>query len=789
MNRIFEMSDQKELQCSPSNISGLGDANLNLTRDQIMSKEAQMTNEHDTHTNCINKDSSMHRSESGFTTWKELKKNSASQLHRYPSGNNNTSMIFGTPNFSVRKSNSLPNLQLQQVKNALCGQDGSKSIMNYCGKMHELLSVQMESESSGPSYSPKILNTSTTSSSEQQPNPPAFNLVKLFIKQKTNSADTCMDVSSGCWPSDASLSAEQKARKKSMYDSGKGSALSKHEEATNAAEIQYDSLDLPPQSGAVAKSDADLAKTTPNQKNDLYRQTIESTSNRARTENSADARNQHIANVNNNNSYERESLKETMRSISDTSRTSDNITQVFGRSKIPISSITRSIQTSVLKQSFKVVPPSFLAQLNENVKSNMQQQAPVYVIYPNYALPDLGFVKNYHSQIVLSPLELKESFPKKRRPMSTADIEQLKQNKYSHVADWKSLLPLLPIEYKKMLRHVPDVELVYEEAQILEKPLFCIATPNRRGHMTPCDCSSCYTSSPGSSGASQPPSSGYAGSSTMFTDFDLPVFSSDHLRSELPAERFDLPPSGTPKNRVSLVQSKRNSLPDDTNAVKYRIDKRHSVQDYNSIRKMGSNDMAQKLTQFNIPLYDQTKENHSLIRRLEYDEETRSRVENFLANVPKSELKYYAEIANILESMENKNGTYDRNELKNQVSYTLAQKRVSFNSSNVLRDHQYGNDRKPFTTPPNSPNISITSARRNFEYLQQNSNKTKQNKIQSNRFKRLQIQWELLSKEAHQMENELCMRSRSGGSTPTSAPNTRVRSKIPRPVSYPTACK
>lgn len=705
-------------------------------------------------------------------------------------------MHFGADNYSVRKSNSLPDLQFQQYSNMFCGVDRSKSITNSLGKGHTLLPPHVECESSGPSYSPKILNIST-SSSDQQSNQPAFNLVKLFIKQKTNSADTCMDVSSGCWPSDASLSADQKVRKKSMYDSGKGSALSKHEGATNDAEIQYDSLDLPPP-GTSEKDRRDVNtnvfEAVSNPKNDLF-----SPTHHVLRDGSINARKQHLANINNNNSIERESLKETLKSVSDTSRTSDNITQVFGKSKIPLSLITRSIQTSALKQSVKVVPPSFLAQLNLNMKSNMQKHAPVYVIYPNYVLPDLGFVKNFHSHIVLSPLGLEESLPKKRRPMSTADIEHLKENEYNNIVDWKSLLSLLPLEYKKMLKHIPEVKMVYNEAQIPQKPLFCMSPPIRRGRVALCDCSSYYTSSPTGSGTSQQPSSGYEGSSAMLTD--------NCLRQSDPfSDTGDLPPSGQMKYDVqkkltSMAKSKRNSMSDDSNSVKHKFEKRYSIQDYSTIPKMDSDNMPQyyrspeeaancriDFSQFKTQLPEQTKGNFTLNHRMEYDEETRSRVEIFLSNVPKSELKYYAEIANILESIENTSSAYDRNELKYQVSCTLAQKHVSFNDNSMPKDHQFGGDVKPFTTPPNSPNISITTARRNLEQHQQNSSKSKQNKIQSNRFKRLQIQWELLSKDAHQMENELLMRSRSGGSTPTSA-TSRARSKIPRPVSYPAASK
>lgn len=185
------------------------------------------------------------------------------------------------------------------------------------------------------------------------------------------------------------------------------------------------------------------------------------------------------------------------------------------------------------------------------------------------------------------------------------------------------------------------------------------------------------------------------------------------------------------------------------------------------------------------------------IEQKEYDDEARSRVEQFLSNVPKSELKYYAEIAKILESIDHISDIYDRNKLKNEVSRALAQKHVSFERDNnggqylgVSNNNESRNTRvmtgRGFITPPNSPNISISAARGNLEQQQKSAKKSKQDKIQSNRFKRLQIQWELLSKDAQQMERELFKETRSGGTTPTSTTqNMTPRSRIPRPVSYP----
>lgn len=528
---------------------------------------------------------SLCRSESGFTTWSKLKKDSSTQLHRYihtkrlfsiyvgivmsieslklnrfvisssinsmvryPSGNNNTSVNVGIrPCSMVRKSSSLPNLQIEQdlTKDYMRCDAVSNSTINSFGKQRIPMPMCHIVDSSSQSDSPQPLQASS-SSNEPQPNQPSFNLVKLFIKQKSSSTDTCMDVSSGCWPSDSSSSVENRHRKKSMYDSGKGSALSKHEEDTHEAEIQYDSLDLPQQPTKTNdNSNANSPRRTAStQSNDLYREVFDSPSHRKYKEFNLNIRNQHLANVNNNNSMDRDSLRETIKSISDASRTSDNITQVYAKTKLSLDMITKSMQTSKIDEGVNVVPPSFLAQLNLNSKTNDQQQAPVYVIYPNYALPDLGFVKNFQSQIVLSPLGLNETFIKKQRPLSTNDIEYIKKKDYNHIIDWKSLAPLLPFEYKRILQHIPEVQNSMNDPKLSQKPMFCMSPPIRRNRPMSCDCSS-YCTTDSSTGSSHPPSSGFRGSSSMLTDSEIDALSTNSgNNNRIIDENAELPPSG-----------------------------------------------------------------------------------------------------------------------------------------------------------------------------------------------------------------------------------------------------
>lgn len=257
----------------------------------------------------------------------------------------------------------------------------------------------------------------------------------------------------------------------------------------------------------------------------------------------------------------------------------------------------------------------------------------------------------------------------------------------------------------------------------------------------------------------------------------------------------------------SSSKSKRNSMTDETTttpssiAIRNRLDKRCSVQD--PYYAPAADAFNPQYYPYGADMFDmnllkatfkseKTKEQMN-IEHKEYDDEARNRVEQFLSSVPKSELKYYAEIANILESLDNISDIYDRNKLKNEVSRALAQKHVSFDRDScqylaVNNDARHARvmTGRGFITPPNSPNISISAARGNIEQQQKSAKKSKQEKIQSNRFKRLQIQWELLSKDAQQMERELFKETRSGGNTPTSTTqNMTPRSRIPRPVSYP----
>lgn len=701
-----------------------------------------------------------------------------------------------------------------------------------------------------------------------------------------------MDVSSGCWPSDSSSSNEQKVRKKSMNDSGKGSALSRHDEDIETS-FQYDSLDVHANQQQQQQSNNQQQQQQQqnherSRSNDLYREVFDSPSHRNYKELNLNIRNNQtrpnsLFNINNNNSIERDSsLKETNKSLSDTSRTSENITQIYHHksTKIPLDMITKSIQTSFIatggsvsgsgggvdnsrskKERFNLVPPSFLAKLN---KFGDKQKAPVYVIYPNYTLPNLDFIKTPTKDIILSPLGYKETLQtrKHQRPYSYNDAsDNGKTHQYKHVADWKSLITLLPTEYCQMLKHIPEVNKNYDENNAIksQRPMFCMSPPIKRSRPQSCDCSSLLsqnitqTSSGGSSGISQPISSGYRGSSTLLTDSELdnPINNNNNnfvYDETVPEQR---PPSGRqPRSILRRCSSggnsnklKRNSMFDEMQ-LKQNVDKRRSVQDpYYMVEGGGSgggitgghniiNDFIPEMTENSklpgqqrqfYPELSEVEINKALNNRINrahlenqmnvtYNRETmdmdaRIRAENFLSSIPKSELKYYAEIASILETMENNTDVYDRVKLKNEVSRALS-KKVSFNNSGSGNGNYLSAGGKTFTTPPNSPNISVAGVSGRLDSCNKDSNSKqqpqqqqidheKQEKINSNRFKRLQIQWELLSKDSIALGKDFCMDDenndeqhemkleiKSGGSTPT---GNLPKSRIPRPVSYPTA--
>ncbi|XP_062537406.1 uncharacterized protein LOC134205817 isoform X2 [Armigeres subalbatus] len=915
-------------------------------------------------------ETAMSVSEVGYTTWSKLRKNGPAQRLPIVATNPLINHISRhAPTCFVRKSLSMPDLKSDeadmvdhadevdhvaevsdqqqeqqqhhrhQLNVSQAANSAATSGESFGKQMRTLLPMYPVPTDSGSDNSVPLKDSNLDNNDDQNQHQPSFNLVKLFIKQKSSSTDTCMDVSSGCWPSDSTNSAsggennnnsntnlvvassKDRCRKKSMNDSGKCSNLGRHDEE----EFQFDSLDAQINNNnnnddgtapsAATNGDERLERTRLNDFNSPVHKrnykaynlnianknlpavnpvvyNLMNNNSNGGASNASSGSNPSSNSINNNNNNNN-SFKDTN---SDASRTSENLTQIFNNNgnndsggnnngakrKVPIEMITKSMQTSFIgtKEKVRVVPPSFLERLN---KLGDKQKAPVFVVYPNYVLPDLGFLKS-QNDVVISPLSFKENFAqrthlRKTRPVSMNDIENIKAKEYKHVLDWKSLITLLPQEYRKLLRNVPEANACSAaEDNAPQKPLFCMTPPLRRGRGVTCDCinilnTQTYNSSSSGGSSSQPPSSGYRGSSTILTDSEMDLLGpsgSGNLSNNLYVYQYDSPaevtsaerpPSGrvAPKGilRRTTVQrapakGKRNSMFEENHKAGQNLEKRRSLQEpcYNfseenliiedsineladsGLRKVNNSpNMSQHQARLpNTPKLPSADDYHRLNKlnemndlelnkavssklnraqhqqSMEDDLEARMRAEHFLSNVPKSELKHYAEFAHFLEATTTEGivigqneEVYDRQRLRHEVSRALAQrKNVSFNQPqagpiNTTPVRQQAQLLRPteikFSTPPNSPNMSVTMAQKppqkptpSAVQSPSSTEREKQDKIQSNRFKRLQIQWELLSKEGQQLKQEL-QQPRSGGNTPTGA---TMKSRIPRPVSYPT---
>lgn len=402
------------------------------------------------------------------------------------------------PKCSFKKSSSLPNIkekltELCQNPRLDASQESHTPRIKNLPLCHVPQSNNSPQNESIINLSPIDCNTTSTSTEQKVTQQPAFNLVKLFIQQKSSSTDTCMDVSSGCWPSTdgSSNSSMEKDRmkKKIMNDSGKSSSISRHDDKDIAENddqsFQLDSLDI------CDKTLTGSKKGTINNKTCVDSPKIQ-------------MRNPHICNIINNNYFRNQTLDDNK------------------RLDLSVNMITKSIQTSNYSKSrLKFVPPSFLANLN---KLGDEKKAPVYVIYPNYALPDLNFVNSSSSDIFFTPYKLESVKHNLSTLNKTYEDEDmiLKNVKYNHIKDWKSLITLLPTKYRKKLKQIPEANV---EMDLPLKPMFCMSPPIKRNKMEICDCLQYFkpqnTTSSSSGSSEKPPSSGYRGSSTMMTDSEL----------------------------------------------------------------------------------------------------------------------------------------------------------------------------------------------------------------------------------------------------------------------------
>lgn len=361
-----------------------------------------------------------------------------------------------------------------------------------------------------------------------------------------------------------------------------------------------------------------------------------------------------------------------------------------------------------------------------------------------------------------------------------------------------------------------------ESMSTSQRQLFCQTTPVMRRRSTrplSCDCAAyIMQNSSSSSSSNQPASSGYRGSSTILTDSEFGVLGIDgELSSE---DASGLPPTHcgrTPKGilrrnfnrtKMRVQQVKRNSLYDGAGGEKV-VDKRRSLQEFPTQQYFDNMPVAEGTGVASpglSPLLNYKQQGSGSGNDLSGLGRFRSKLSSELEAL---ELELYEEAARIEEDPHSKMDTYDRLKLRNDVSRALSNhpKRVSFTGSGnsegddstatLVQGNTTPQAERPttganlnvpvdFTTPPNSPNVSVMAQKKKLAKEKQ----SEQERIQSNRFKRLQIQWELMSKDSESLLEELKeiiplkKETKSGGSTPT-GPQRISRIPIPRPISYP----
>lgn len=284
-------------------------------------------------------------------------------------------------------------------------------------------------------------------------------------------------------------------------------------------------------------------------------------------------------NVNNNNSYLGSNNKKSKYSSDES--THENGSNTESAENIPCNcKKSQEIRRSVMEKSIQT------SKVIENESAEKKQlKVPVYILYPNYSLPNLEFLKEKHyvqnidfSKIFLRPQKFESpqspmSGNKKiktsgKRPFSVNDIESLKKTGFKHVRDWDSLTFLLPREYKQFLQEIPEIVAQLKDIKNAKddlKPLFCLSPPpTRHVKKRPTSCDSNFfsadcRSSNFSSTATQP-SSGYRGSSTMLNSNNSNATPSP----KNPSFGYNYSISESNSSRKSTAKSPLNSSSDDT---------------------------------------------------------------------------------------------------------------------------------------------------------------------------------------------------------------------------------
>ncbi|XP_039750394.1 uncharacterized protein LOC120626771 isoform X11 [Pararge aegeria] len=550
------------------------DLNIALDNDERTRRNLELLERCKKLTNKLT--TSMARSDLGLTTWSKLKKQTShSPLKRHPSGNNNEESNESTDNTSemnnsVIKSQSLPNLYRKKL---LSSSINSAALSNStvdsftanqrligtptCMKVYD---VSLNRSTLGSQHSEPMSTSSTDNqtSSDKSQTKQSFNLVKLFMKQKSTSNDGIVSMDqldrSECWPSSSGGESGE-----SMGEQKLGIFKSSHAERPQ--------VDLPIEALEETSSAVYEEIRTPNPYNRVYdevlieEEEVEGANKLSDNESNLYAivnkphfkrTNLNITNSPSKGRYSRKSCssQSSATSVSISSCSESDGTQITRMNRVlqrescdtkatsthlEAAKLDKSMQTSSLQVSsmshdreiYKVVEASFLEKLKEG-----DCEKPVFVLYPNYTLPDISFL-NGRPNIYLSPVKVNIS-PKSndtrknrmqlkgKRPFSCTDVEMLKKKGLGHIKDWDSLNFLLPLECRQLLSEMPELMQYIKEKDIPNKSdKYCNLSPaSKKNRPMSCDCTNLAntTAVSSSSSTATQPSSGYRGSSTMLTD-------------------------------------------------------------------------------------------------------------------------------------------------------------------------------------------------------------------------------------------------------------------------------
>ncbi|XP_012276406.1 uncharacterized protein LOC105697569 isoform X2 [Orussus abietinus] len=488
-----------------------------------------------------------------YTTWSNLKRSSMNNaMTRHPSGNNNTipNFLQGSGNIalnSVKRSQSLPDLTRTRdlhINVPLNFSVDSAESNNHAVNLHSSGSVMSRSMNEDSSES--VENASTGKKLQN------LSLVRLFMKQKSTSAegmsltlDQSDSVSDGGWLTTNSSDSGTHNTNTQIQRHNINSA-SNHQHSGNDFSINWVKADQYNNGGTESFTEAyddgtkkasSLKEYNKDPETDPVDELSESLTKSLSTFDSDRGTREHQEYHSKVHMNSKRGSKGAWKNLPEKKYTISRTTGIQANAEVE----DNAVQTSLVYPM-----PEEKSNSQPAVRETILNKTPVYVVYPNYALPDLSFLNSKDStyeNVALKP----QGFDKggtdwKRpgrssRPFSCNDIDALKQRGFSHVKDWESLTFLLPIEYKKILHDVPEVPKYVRLSDEVKKPLFCLSPPMRHRTRTLSEILPNNTSS--SSSTTTQPSSGYRGSSTILTDSANQQGSTNNATNPLYLYRYD----------------------------------------------------------------------------------------------------------------------------------------------------------------------------------------------------------------------------------------------------------